>query len=399
MARIRTDFVRGTLTNALSSGDTTMTASLLASIPEIVAPDIAVIILDPLASAPEIVHITAHTAAATTATILRGRESSTARAHIAGTAWAHGATGDDFPANAFPATAANGDLLYGVAASDEYVALAKPASPAGDLLVFASGNAPSWLAPGSAGRFLRVNLAGTGLEYAEVPTIISADAFEWGTKVANRYTANFASHLLQNNAVFGDLLDVGWTANGTSVGQVPTTVSTGDLDSASDVGEQFITIDTDLHYWCSPKIVGGKTLLDDIQFHTGTRPTKVTVRIVMQCNVTTDMADTSGVGVSHDADLSLGFSTSGYFITMGATNFELWDGTTATDLGVAKDTSAHNFDIEITFAAATYRVLIDGTERKAAAAINQDVWPMLVKSYHGATGGKLQVFSYGVKYE
>ena len=152
MARIRTDFVRGTLTNALSSGDTTMTASLLASIPEIVAPDIAVIILDPLASAPEIVHITAHTAAATTATILRGRESSTARAHIAGTAWAHGATGDDFPANAFPATAANGDLLYGVAASDEYVALAKPATPAGEVLIFAAGaSAPSWGSPSLSG--------------------------------------------------------------------------------------------------------------------------------------------------------------------------------------------------------------------------------------------------------
>lgn len=97
MARIRTDFVRGTITNdPLAIDGTTLNSAALASLPAISSPDIAVLILDPTASAPEVVHVTAHTSSATTATILRGRESSVARSHIQGTAFVHGATSNDF---------------------------------------------------------------------------------------------------------------------------------------------------------------------------------------------------------------------------------------------------------------------------------------------------------------
>lgn len=267
--------------------------------------------------------------------------------------------------------------------------------------IYQGASAPAFLAP-DALKFLRFNAAGTALEAAEVPTIISADAFEWGTKAANRYTANFASHLLLNNAVFGDLLDVGWVMGGGVVaGANPSTPSSGDLDAADDAGQQFLNFPNSADNFGSPKVIGGKSLLDDIEFHTGTRPTKVTVRIRMRFADTADGADVTGVGIGTDPDgtLAAGGAGSNYMFTAGATNFELWNGAAATDLGVAKDTNVHNVDFEITFAAATYRVLLDGVERKAAAAITQDFFPMCIKAYQGGLTSVINLFGCGVKYE
>ena len=273
---------------------------------------------------------------------------------------------------------------------------------AGDVVYATGANALTRLgASGNGGKFLRFNSGATAVEAAEVPTIISADAFQWGTKTANRYTANFASDLLLNNAVFGDLADVGWVIAGTPTApQAAGTASTGDLDSDSDHGQQFILFGTSGDSFGSPKVVGAAAILDDLEFHVGTRPTKVTIR-VRAAFTAGDAQDSSGVGIGTDANATLatGGAGSQFMLTVGATNFELWDGAAATDLGVAVDTSAHSFDIEITFAAATYRVLLDGVEVKAAAAITQDFWPMCVKSYRGGFGGNPQVFSYGVKYE
>lgn len=399
MARLRADFVRGTITNnPLAIGDTTLTSASLASLPVVSSPDICVLILDPGSSAPEVVYVTAHSSAATSATISRGREGSSAKAHVQGTAFSHGATGDDFPANAFPATVANGDILYGVAASDEYQALGMT-----NLGVLVGGTtAPAWNAPTTPKTYLRLNAAGTALEWAEVPTIIAADAFEWGTKVANRYTANFASNVLLNNAVFGDLIDVGWTVGGSLAAPAsPGSATSGDLDSASDTGEQYIVSTTNGDHFASPKVIGGKTLLDAIEFHTGTRPTTITVRITASNAGTADGADVTGFGIGTDADATLsgGGAGSNYMITNGATNFELFDGSAATDLGVATDSATHNFDFKINIAAATYRVLIDGTERKAAAALTQDFFPMLIRMYRGASGPNPRLYSFGVKYE
>lgn len=167
MARIRTDFIRGTITNnPLAIGDVTLTSGSLASLPVISSPDIAVIILDPAGAAPEIVHVTAHSSASSSATILRGREGSSAKAHVQGTAFAHGATSDDLPANAFPATVANGDILYGVAATDEYAALATT-----NLGVLVGGATPTFNAPTTPLTFLRLNAAGTALEWGSAANL------------------------------------------------------------------------------------------------------------------------------------------------------------------------------------------------------------------------------------
>ena len=97
--RIRTPFVSGTIDdNPLTDAATTLTATELADLDVVASPDIAVIILDPvgIGGDPEVVYVTAHTAAATTATITRAAENSTARQHANGITWVHGPTDIDF---------------------------------------------------------------------------------------------------------------------------------------------------------------------------------------------------------------------------------------------------------------------------------------------------------------
>lgn len=105
MGIIRTPFISGTiLNNPLAIGDTTLSSNGLGGLAAIAAPDIAKIILDPAGSAgnPEVVYVTAHSAAATTATIARAKESSTARAHAVGIPWVHGPTVDNDYGAAIP---------------------------------------------------------------------------------------------------------------------------------------------------------------------------------------------------------------------------------------------------------------------------------------------------------
>ena len=64
----------------------------------IASPDIAGLVLDPASSggSPEIVHITAHGSAATSATIVRAREGTSARQHAQNIPWIHGPTVEDW---------------------------------------------------------------------------------------------------------------------------------------------------------------------------------------------------------------------------------------------------------------------------------------------------------------
>jgi hypothetical protein len=97
--RVRSGFLGGLIEdNPLASGATTLTSAALASVPTIASTQHLAIILDPdgLDGAPEIAWITAHTAAATTATITKGQEGSVARAHARDIPWVHGPTVRDF---------------------------------------------------------------------------------------------------------------------------------------------------------------------------------------------------------------------------------------------------------------------------------------------------------------
>lgn len=91
--RVLGNFLSGTITNnPLASGGTTLNSANLANLEAIDSTEFAPIILDPLGAGngPEIAYITAHTAAATSATIVRGREGTTGVEHASGTAWVLG---------------------------------------------------------------------------------------------------------------------------------------------------------------------------------------------------------------------------------------------------------------------------------------------------------------------
>lgn len=239
------------------------------------------------------------------------------------------------------------------------------------------------------------------LTEAEVPSLVVADAFEWQTKVANRYTARFISERILDNAGYGDLLDVGWTSVGTLTAPVAsTTPSNGDLDDAADPGIFFLLLDANNDGWASPNVIGGVAMLNAQEREFGTRPTKIECVINGRFTTTTDGADVTGFGISPRATGLWSINGAGSVVVLmpGATNFEIWNGAAAADTGVVKDTSLHELVVEIAVAAATYRVLLDGTEVVAATAVTQDFWPKCLRGYQDSVGGNIELFGYDVNY-
>jgi len=88
--RTRFNFVSGTLSSSLTNVATSMSAAGLANLGVIDSTNYAAIAIE-----NEIVWVTAHTAGATTATILRAQEGTSAVAHNSGVAWQHGPTAAD----------------------------------------------------------------------------------------------------------------------------------------------------------------------------------------------------------------------------------------------------------------------------------------------------------------
>ena len=82
---IYTNFIDGSLSAGINGADGTATAAVFATLPVISGTDYAWLVIDPdaTAGAPEVVKITAHTAASTSATISRGQQGSSARSHLA----------------------------------------------------------------------------------------------------------------------------------------------------------------------------------------------------------------------------------------------------------------------------------------------------------------------------
>lgn len=108
----------GTLTdNPLTNVATTMNSAGLANLAAI-ASQHAVITLDPLraAGAPEIIVVTAHTGAATSATVARGAYGTSARQHAQGTLWVHAPITEDFlaivTAGTRPSDPYRGQLIF-----------------------------------------------------------------------------------------------------------------------------------------------------------------------------------------------------------------------------------------------------------------------------------------------
>jgi hypothetical protein len=97
--RLRAQAVGGLVEdNPLTISATTLTSAGLAALPAVGSTEQAAIMLDPDGAfgAPEVAYVTAHTAGATTATVVRAREGSTARQHDRDVPWVHGPTPWDY---------------------------------------------------------------------------------------------------------------------------------------------------------------------------------------------------------------------------------------------------------------------------------------------------------------
>lgn len=136
--RVRNDNVQGTLSSTMSAAGTTINSAGLANLEAISSTEHAAIIIDPgrTAGAPEIVYVTAHTGAATSATVVRAREGTSARTHSSTERWVHAPTAIDWrgiqPVELITSTAST-MLPYGVSIitsatnADRVFKLASPA--------------------------------------------------------------------------------------------------------------------------------------------------------------------------------------------------------------------------------------------------------------------------------
>lgn len=92
MLRKRYNFQKGTLTSGISASDTTIDSAELAALPAVTGSDYLAVTID-----SEVLWVTAHAAASTSATVARGKEGSTAGTHASGATWRHVPTAGDFP--------------------------------------------------------------------------------------------------------------------------------------------------------------------------------------------------------------------------------------------------------------------------------------------------------------
>lgn len=118
--RLRSNNIAGTITdNPLTAGATTINSAGFVDLPVVDATNHLILILDPLevGGTAEIVRVTAHTAAATSATVVRGQEGSSARSHVFNTTWFHGPVASDtalsdVTSGTRPSVPYTGELIY-----------------------------------------------------------------------------------------------------------------------------------------------------------------------------------------------------------------------------------------------------------------------------------------------
>lgn len=177
MATIFTNFLSGTLDADPGAAGTTISGSALASLPAVAAPNTMWIVLDPLGvdGAPEVVKVTAHTAAATTATVTRGQQSTTGRAHAIATPFLVGVTKADLDELPFRKLAARGSLLV---STDANVA-SELVTGAADTVLKTDGTDPAW------GKIATANIEDNAITAAK----IAADAVGTSEIAADAVTA------------------------------------------------------------------------------------------------------------------------------------------------------------------------------------------------------------------
>ncbi len=268
----------------------------------------------------------------------------------------------------------------------------------GDTLYANAANTPTRLPIGTAGQVYKVNSGATAPEWG-VGSMITAEPFEWNRKAAQRYIFMVRGDQLLNNAVLGDLLDADWVNNAATI-KSDDTARAADLDSQSDATghDRLAVANVGGRYFASPYVIGEYTLLEALKAITGTRPTTITVWFVAAFEGVVDAADTAGFGIRGGATTGA-WGTTDYAIMVGGTNFEMWDGSAATDLSVAKDAVPHLWEFVIDIAGGTFDLKIDGTVRLNDEAADTDEWPKACGIYHGGTGQDIYMFGWGVNYD
>lgn len=98
MPNLHANFLKGQVSVLATAGATTIESASFTSLPAVAGSDRVLLTLDPdgTSGAPEVVEVTAHSAGATTVTVVRGRLSTVAREHAVGTPWIHGLYAQEF---------------------------------------------------------------------------------------------------------------------------------------------------------------------------------------------------------------------------------------------------------------------------------------------------------------
>ena len=221
---------------------------------------------------------------------------------------------------------------------------------------------------GSTGQFLRVNSAGTGLEWAKVTVPVPGTL--WGIMSGILYVADF-----NNPDIVAVLGAAGWQGSISLAGST-STPATGDMNSQADDidGASLMVYPTNGGSLISPRIIGVWQQLQVVEKMLGYAPTTITVGIWAAFSATTADA-THGFGISNDEDAAI--TASGVIgIINGATNFEYrLDGAAGVSLGVTKDTTPHLWEFVLDIDAMTMDIKVDGTTRASGVTLIQDVWP------------------------
>lgn len=171
------DFLSGNLGSTLAAGASGPVAdSSFAALPAVTSPDTLKLVLDPDGTAgdPEIITITQHTAAATTATISRASEGTTARQHLSSTKWVNAVTTTDFNRIGFDGTI-TADLtgaVTGNATTATTLAATKNFSLTGDVTAAA--------------------VAFDGSDNVQLTTAMANNSVDLGTHTTGNYVATVA---------------------------------------------------------------------------------------------------------------------------------------------------------------------------------------------------------------
>ena len=172
------DFLSGNLSSTLASGASgAVTDSSFAALPVVTSPDTLKLVLDPDGTAgdPEIITITAHASASTTATITRASEGTTARQHLSSTKWVNAVTTADFNRIGFDGTITadlTGDVtgtVSGNAGSATKLAATKNFSLTGDVTATA--------------------VAFDGSSHVQLTTAMANNSVDLGTHTQGNYVA------------------------------------------------------------------------------------------------------------------------------------------------------------------------------------------------------------------